>query len=472
MSVHMKANLNIKSIRIEVDTLFAFVGFVTLAAATLGLFLFMPNRFQDYLPAFYIQAICALTLIVAFAILYHCSEIIGKDGSIPLFVVGGIGLISLIFVVAFPTRQVFLTVFFLVVAIAGIASISIIWFSLMCKLRDNGLVLFVSLGFSTSLVLCLILCMMFYLLAFAWVVIFYAASLICALSVVVLYPKSLVCLISNKESDKRSKIHISSSIMLTSTFFNLGFVIVQAYAVDALSQCLGVACIAAILIFIDSLLSGYLTERRITPMARPLEVLAYMLFFAFDGSFKVLSLCLLSVLLTIYMVLGLTAMAAHVNLSKMSPIRTFSRWRSMHYLGLLLGAGAAYCVMVWDATQAGMLIVCITFVICALSLVSYKPRYPEMGFDTETDEPTQENARGTWNQRCKSIARRYKLSDRQQEILMLIANGRNAKYIEQELTISLSTVQTHIRNIYRKLGIHSRQELIDMIEDEKLFGEN
>ena len=56
-------------------------------------------------------------------------------------------------------------------------------------------------------------------------------------------------------------------------------------------------------------------------------------------------------------------------------------------------------------------------------------------------------------------------------LLMLVAQGRNAKYIEQALSISLSTAQTHIRNIYRKTGVHSRQELLDLIEGTKLYGE-
>lgn len=31
--------------------------------------------------------------------------------------------------------------------------------------------------------------------------------------------------------------------------------------------------------------------------------------------------------------------------------------------------------------------------------------------------------------------------------------------------ISQSTAKTHIYNIYRKFGIHSRQELLDFVED-------
>ena len=80
-------------------------------------------------------------------------------------------------------------------------------------------------------------------------------------------------------------------------------------------------------------------------------------------------------------------------------------------------------------------------------------------------------AKGLWKKRCRVVGEQCNLSERQFEVLMLVAQGRNAKYIEQALSISLSTAQTHIRNIYRKTGVHSRQELLDLIEGTKLYGE-
>ena len=38
------------------------------------------------------------------------------------------------------------------------------------------------------------------------------------------------------------------------------------------------------------------------------------------------------------------------------------------------------------------------------------------------------------------------------------------RFIEQELVLSYNTVKTHIKHIYQKLGVHSRQELLDLIE--------
>lgn len=45
-----------------------------------------------------------------------------------------------------------------------------------------------------------------------------------------------------------------------------------------------------------------------------------------------------------------------------------------------------------------------------------------------------------------------------------MARGRDAEYIRNRLCISRNTVNTHIAHIYRKTGVHSRQELIDLVE--------
>jgi LuxR family maltose regulon positive regulatory protein len=52
------------------------------------------------------------------------------------------------------------------------------------------------------------------------------------------------------------------------------------------------------------------------------------------------------------------------------------------------------------------------------------------------------------------------LSDRELEVLRHIAAGYSNKKIMDELFLSLSTVKTHIRNIFSKLSVHSRTEAI------------
>ena len=66
--------------------------------------------------------------------------------------------------------------------------------------------------------------------------------------------------------------------------------------------------------------------------------------------------------------------------------------------------------------------------------------------------------------RCHGIASSHRLSHREEEVLVLLAQHRSNAVIARELFISDQTVKTHVRNIYRKLDIHSRDELFDLME--------
>ena len=68
---------------------------------------------------------------------------------------------------------------------------------------------------------------------------------------------------------------------------------------------------------------------------------------------------------------------------------------------------------------------------------------------------------------CKNVGELAKLSTREQHILELLALGRGSENIAKRLSISLNTVRTHTHNIYAKLDVHSRQELIDLIENNR-----
>lgn len=65
---------------------------------------------------------------------------------------------------------------------------------------------------------------------------------------------------------------------------------------------------------------------------------------------------------------------------------------------------------------------------------------------------------------CETVAREHGLTPREQELLTLLARGRNNQYIQDELTLTRNTVKTYIKRIYGKLGVHSQQELIDLVE--------
>ena len=63
------------------------------------------------------------------------------------------------------------------------------------------------------------------------------------------------------------------------------------------------------------------------------------------------------------------------------------------------------------------------------------------------------------------VSEEYGLTNREEEVLRMVLLGRDAPSISEELCISANTVKTHIKRIYRKVDIHSRQELADLVED-------
>ncbi len=64
-------------------------------------------------------------------------------------------------------------------------------------------------------------------------------------------------------------------------------------------------------------------------------------------------------------------------------------------------------------------------------------------------------------------ADRFGLSARERDVLRLLAEGRTSARIQEELCIAAGTVNYHTRNIYSKMGVHSRQELIDLVHEQE-----
>lgn len=67
-------------------------------------------------------------------------------------------------------------------------------------------------------------------------------------------------------------------------------------------------------------------------------------------------------------------------------------------------------------------------------------------------------------QRCAIVAEEAGLTKRERDILLVLARGRDVPSIAKQLFISENTVRSHSKSIYRKLNIHSKQELLDLLD--------
>ena len=106
-----------------------------------------------------------------------------------------------------------------------------------------------------------------------------------------------------------------------------------------------------------------------------------------------------------------------------------------------------------------------TYLIVVLAgviiLLSYIFLFTERDFDALSQLVTESDSLEV---ACAEITEKYGLSNRESEILAFALRGRTSERIAQELVISKSTVDTHLRRIYSKCGVHSKQELIDLAE--------
>lgn len=67
---------------------------------------------------------------------------------------------------------------------------------------------------------------------------------------------------------------------------------------------------------------------------------------------------------------------------------------------------------------------------------------------------------------CQRLVDQHGLTERETEIVFLIAQGFTQSYVAQSLLISHNTVRSHMKHIYTKLDIHSKNELLNILNNQ------
>lgn len=66
-----------------------------------------------------------------------------------------------------------------------------------------------------------------------------------------------------------------------------------------------------------------------------------------------------------------------------------------------------------------------------------------------------------------ALAERYSLTEREKDVFELMAAGHTRPRIREQLCMSDGTVKTHAYHIYKKMDVHSREELYALVEAER-----
>lgn len=165
-----------------------------------------------------------------------------------------------------------------------------------------------------------------------------------------------------------------------------------------------------------------------------------------------------------------------------SAIWLFGIERGIRAIFMMLGRGVSFLfgTVTIEGVEGGTIVAFLTlFAVVAGTTILLSERelaskwgaqFLSGGTDVEKIMKRQELA-----DRCDALAREHKLSAREQEVLLLLAQHKPVATIERELIIANGTVKAHIRHVYQKLGVHSRDELfallgLDTSKDEKGAG--
>lgn len=148
--------------------------------------------------------------------------------------------------------------------------------------------------------------------------------------------------------------------------------------------------------------------------------------------------------------------------------------RSARGFGIALGTwgGVFANVLAFDRVESVSVFVAgVVFVFCAYNFLFAR----RFSFDAAAEglaplheapavtEPSEEHAPAI-ERSCEAVAARCQLTARELDVLLLLARGRNAAYIQEELGLTRSTAKSYVADVYRKLDVHSHQELIDVVE--------
>lgn len=297
--------------------------------------------------------------------------------------------------------------------------------------------------------------------------------------------------IDAKESDSRLLITWKPSLLTVMGSVAQGFVLywllqAESYVPVASFLLGGGSLVVALLLLIDSLKSFTIKESFIRKLFLPVLAACILTLLFIPAEWRYVP-CLLAFGFSLLPYSSaLFATCEHIVRCDLSSIRAFSWARLYAAIGLLLGLGAGWSAfsseIFGDITLPVFVVVIVMFFILVSTTLSTKSYYPgedepgeriaRIGGDGEILFEHQVDSSGDgkkyFQQKCDAIAEKYGLTNRQTEVLHLLAKGRNAAYIQKQLVISQHTAKAHIYSIYKKTETHSQQDLMDLVENYEL----
>ena len=199
-----------------------------------------------------------------------------------------------------------------------------------------------------------------------------------------------------------------------------------------------------------------------------LVLIGYLAALSEAGSLSSVAPALLVTGSTCFELLTWLALCSAARRNVIDALPTISWGLAVSYIGIDLGAFLAMATGTGTGVRSEVAQIAIVVVLVAFVLYVVVTRRT-FSFD-ETIEGIAPDAPevivrdvDTLEAHVENLAARYALTPRERDVMALLARGNNSQRVEEKLSIKHNTVKFHARNVYAKLGVHSQQELIDLV---------
>lgn len=282
------------------------------------------------------------------------------------------------------------------------------------------------------------------------------------------YPQLLPHTAMEKVSRNILTVCLIAFVTSTACYFLVAIIPWEPFPTGEQSFTIGVIVGAGIIIAVSALAAvpKKKTLFDLLPYLIVLTIVAYALFLSdtqWNFASFLLATCVSSLLeLSLIMYFGSLMQKGYF-----PPALTFALAVVPIRLGIALGNGWALNYEAYPAVSASITPETALVFICLLAIILVPTSKREQQIVELTTAPA---APMEVDVVCREMIEEFGLSEREGEILRLIARGKTANAIAEKLVISPHTVNTHIRHIYDKTQIRKRGELIDYINlrrDEK-----
>ena len=194
----------------------------------------------------------------------------------------------------------------------------------------------------------------------------------------------------------------------------------------------------------------------------PVLITAFLLFPFVPERYRVLILFVGSFGFTLFSIVMMMSCISIAREKRISLVFVYSLFAGVTYVSRLIGEGLATLIGASSLSQETQIVTSVFVLLYGCSLVMFILVRKNASAKSSAAQPAGVDV---LQQACAQLSQERGLSQRQTEVLDLLVHGYDVPSIAKKLFISENTVRTHTKKVYALLDVHSKQEIVDLVNE-------